>query len=149
VYAVLVRAGQGAACAVQLTGAHHVLLVCHALQESELPEALRGLQISKEGDLVDTKTGKVINEFGATRFDVAVRALRGELDPAPWVEVRACLTVCGGVAAVPVTHMPPQHGPCLRCVPRTAASARACVAPTAGCCRPNTLHRTPSATRAC
>jgi len=36
---------------------------------------------------VDTKTGKVINEFGATRFDVAVRALRGELDPAPWVEV--------------------------------------------------------------
>jgi hypothetical protein len=44
--------------------------------------------ISEEGDLVDTKTGKVINEFGATRFDVAVRALRGELDPAPWVEVR-------------------------------------------------------------
>jgi hypothetical protein len=30
---------------------------------------------------------QVINEFGATRFDVAVRALRGELDPAPWVEV--------------------------------------------------------------
>lgn len=25
----------------------------------------------------------VINEFGATRFDVAVRALRGEFDPAP------------------------------------------------------------------
>lgn len=47
-----------------------------------------GLVISEEGDLVDTKTGKVINEFGATRFDVAVRALRGELDPAPWVEVR-------------------------------------------------------------
>jgi hypothetical protein len=46
-----------------------------------------GLVISQEGDLVDTKTGKVINEFGATRFDVAVRALRGELDPAPWVDV--------------------------------------------------------------
>jgi hypothetical protein len=46
-----------------------------------------GLVISQEGDLVDTKTGKVINEFGATRFDVAVRALRGELDPEPWVEV--------------------------------------------------------------
>jgi hypothetical protein len=49
--------------------------------------AAAGLVISEEGDLVDTKTGKVINEFGATRFDVAVRALRGELDPAPWVEV--------------------------------------------------------------
>lgn len=30
---------------------------------------------------------QVINEFGATRFDVAVRALRGELDPPEWVEV--------------------------------------------------------------
>lgn len=27
-----------------------------------------------------------INEMGATRFDVAVRALRGELDPPEWVE---------------------------------------------------------------
>lgn len=64
-------------------------------REQELPEALRGLEISDDGFLIDTKTGKVINEFGATRFDVAVRALRGELDPAPWVEVRelACL-VC-------------------------------------------------------
>ncbi len=28
----------------------------------------------------------MINEFGATRFDVAVRALRGELDPPEWVD---------------------------------------------------------------
>jgi hypothetical protein len=27
----------------------------------------------------------VINEFGATRWDVSVRALRGELDPPAWV----------------------------------------------------------------
>ena len=27
---------------------------------------------------------QVINEFGATRFDVAVRAMRGELDPPVW-----------------------------------------------------------------
>ncbi|GIL84262.1 hypothetical protein Vretimale_15923 [Volvox reticuliferus] len=47
---------------------------------------LRDLQINEDGFLIDTKTGKVINEMGATRFDVAVRALRGELDPPSWVE---------------------------------------------------------------
>lgn len=46
-----------------------------------------GLEIRGNGDLVDTKTGKVLNDFGATRFDVAVRALRGQLDPAAWEEV--------------------------------------------------------------
>ena len=46
------------------------------------------LYIDDRGNLVDTKSGKVINDFGATRFDVAVRALRGELDPPKWVEVR-------------------------------------------------------------
>eukprot|EP00882_Tetradesmus_deserticola_P017115 GHRQ01018317.1.p1 GENE.GHRQ01018317.1~~GHRQ01018317.1.p1 ORF type:complete len:189 (+),score=42.57 GHRQ01018317.1:304-870(+) len=55
-------------------------------RQSELPKELQDLEISDEGDLFDKKTGKVINEFGATRFDVAVRALRGELDPAPWVD---------------------------------------------------------------
>jgi putative lipoic acid-binding regulatory protein len=40
-----------------------------------------GLCINEDGELVDEKTGKVINEFGATRFDVAVRALRGDFDP--------------------------------------------------------------------
>ena len=33
---------------------------------------------------MDEKSGKVINEFGATRWDVSVRALRGELDPPSW-----------------------------------------------------------------
>lgn len=33
----------------------------------------------------DTRTGKVVNEFGATRFDVAVRAMRGEFDPPQFV----------------------------------------------------------------
>ncbi len=36
--------------------------------------------------LVDEKTGEVINEYGATRFDVAVRAIRGEFDPPPGSE---------------------------------------------------------------
>jgi hypothetical protein len=45
------------------------------------------LYIDDRGNLVDTVSGKVINDFGATRFDVAVRALRGELDPPKWVEV--------------------------------------------------------------
>ncbi len=48
------------------------------------------LQISPDGkDLVDSKTGAAINEFGATRFDVAVHALRGDFDPPPFVEVWA------------------------------------------------------------
>eukprot|EP00775_Hariotina_reticulata_P004110 gene4110-4356_t len=55
-------------------------------REQELPQELQGLEISEDGFLIDTKTGKVINEFGATRFDVAVRALRGELDPPQWVD---------------------------------------------------------------
>ena len=35
---------------------------------------------------MDGKTGEVINEYGATRFDVAVRALRGDFDPLPGTE---------------------------------------------------------------
>lgn len=35
-----------------------------------------GLTISDDGQyLVDSKTGNTINEFGATRFDVAVRGV--------------------------------------------------------------------------
>eukprot|EP01024_Parvocaulis_polyphysoides_P039655 TRINITY_DN3586_c3_g1_i3.p1 TRINITY_DN3586_c3_g1~~TRINITY_DN3586_c3_g1_i3.p1 ORF type:complete len:136 (+),score=9.66 TRINITY_DN3586_c3_g1_i3:98-505(+) len=45
-----------------------------------LPKELRDLKINKQGDLIDSK-GKIINEFGASRFDVAVRAMRGEFDP--------------------------------------------------------------------
>ena len=39
------------------------------------------MELDENGDLIDTKTGKALNEFGATRFDVAVRAMRGEYDP--------------------------------------------------------------------
>ena len=35
---------------------------------------------------MDEKTGEVINEYGATRFDVATRALRGDFDPPKTVE---------------------------------------------------------------
>lgn len=44
-------------------------------------EALKGLVLNEKGDLIDRKTGKALNDFGATRFDVAVRAMRGEYDP--------------------------------------------------------------------
>ncbi|KAK9816968.1 hypothetical protein WJX72_007598 [[Myrmecia] bisecta] len=52
----------------------------------DLPPALQGLSLNDEGLLVDEKTGKVINEYGATRFDVAVRAIRGEFDPPSNIE---------------------------------------------------------------
>ncbi|KAK3272033.1 hypothetical protein CYMTET_19647 [Cymbomonas tetramitiformis] len=47
---------------------------------------MEDLELNEDGDLVDTSTGKVLNEFGATRFDVAVRAMRGEMGPPPGVE---------------------------------------------------------------
>eukprot|EP01025_Chloroclados_australasicus_P035227 TRINITY_DN35938_c0_g1_i5.p1 TRINITY_DN35938_c0_g1~~TRINITY_DN35938_c0_g1_i5.p1 ORF type:complete len:203 (-),score=21.25 TRINITY_DN35938_c0_g1_i5:333-941(-) len=47
-----------------------------------LPESLKDLAINDKGDLVDEK-GNIINGFGASRFDVAVRAMRGEFDPLP------------------------------------------------------------------
>ncbi|GAB4821213.1 hypothetical protein N2152v2_008259 [Parachlorella kessleri] len=53
---------------------------------SELPPELQGLYIDEAGLLIDEKSGKAINEFGATRFDVPVRALRGEFDPPPAAE---------------------------------------------------------------
>uniref|UniRef100_A0A7R9V4J9 DUF493 domain-containing protein n=1 Tax=Chlamydomonas euryale TaxID=1486919 RepID=A0A7R9V4J9_9CHLO len=55
-----------------------------AAGDDELPEALKDLQLTDDGILIDEKTGKQINEFGATRWDVAVRAMRGELDPPAW-----------------------------------------------------------------
>lgn len=57
----------------------------HVASQS-MPEELRGLRISEEGLLIDEYTGKTVNEFGATRFDVAVRALRGDLDPPYWLD---------------------------------------------------------------
>jgi putative lipoic acid-binding regulatory protein len=44
------------------------------------PEWAKDLIIDERGDLVDATTGKPLNEFGATRFDLYVRALRGEYD---------------------------------------------------------------------
>ena len=44
------------------------------------PDWAKDLALNEDGDLVDTTTGKTLNEFGATRFDVYVRALRGEYD---------------------------------------------------------------------
>ena len=44
--------------------------------------SIAGLRISKDGqDLIDSRTGALVNAFGATRFDVAVHALRGDFDP--------------------------------------------------------------------
>lgn len=62
------------------------------------------LSISEDGFLIDNKTGKVINEFGATRFDVAVRAMRDELSPPEWVEVSSW--VC---TDIPYASMHLQH----------------------------------------
>ena len=54
--------------------------------DEDVEEGARDLlELNDDGDLVDEK-GKVINEFGATRFDVAVRAIRGEFDPSPDVD---------------------------------------------------------------
>ncbi|KAI3426499.1 hypothetical protein D9Q98_008864 [Chlorella vulgaris] len=51
----------------------------------ELPPELQGLSVSEDGQhLIDSKTGKVVNDLGATRFDVAVRAMRGDFDPPSW-----------------------------------------------------------------
>lgn len=42
-----------------------------------------------DGSLVDEKSSTVINELGATRFDLKVAALRGDLDPPHWQDVSA------------------------------------------------------------
>lgn len=42
--------------------------------------ARTGLRLDEHGNLVD-ESGKEINECGASRFDIAVRAMRGEFDP--------------------------------------------------------------------
>ena len=44
-----------------------------------IPDTLKDLVLNDDGDLVDTKTGKVLNEFGATRFDVAVQIGRAHV----------------------------------------------------------------------
>jgi hypothetical protein len=49
--------------------------------DDDVPDWAKDLALDENGDLIDTKTGKALNDFGATRFDVAVRAMRGEYDP--------------------------------------------------------------------
>jgi hypothetical protein len=39
------------------------------------------MRLGDDGRLVDGKTGRAINGLGASRFDVAIAALRGDLDP--------------------------------------------------------------------
>lgn len=51
------------------------------LDGDDTPDWAKDLALDENGDLIDTKTGKALNEFGATRFDLAVRAMRGEYDP--------------------------------------------------------------------
>eukprot|EP00884_Botryococcus_braunii_P013330 jgi/Botrbrau1/21999/Bobra.0024s0015.1 len=57
-----------------------------SFSSSEIPEQLQGLVLNSEGLLIDEKTGELINEFGATRFDIAVHAIRGEFDPPKGVQ---------------------------------------------------------------
>jgi hypothetical protein len=42
-----------------------------------------GLKINENGLLIDEKTGEVINEYGATRFDLKLAALNGQFQPPP------------------------------------------------------------------
>ncbi|KAJ9533358.1 hypothetical protein QJQ45_026402 [Haematococcus lacustris] len=67
---------------------HHVRCgdLSRITSDDDLPEALQGLSLNSQGLLVDERSGKVINEMGATRWDVAVSAMRGLLDPPDWVE---------------------------------------------------------------
>ena len=44
------------------------------------------LKITEQGLLIDEKTGEVINEYGATRFDIKMAALNGQFQPPPTVE---------------------------------------------------------------
>jgi len=49
-----------------------------------------GLRINDAGDLVDDRTGEVINAMGVTRFDLATKAIRGDFDAGiPPEQVRA------------------------------------------------------------
>lgn len=50
--------------------------------DASTPEWARDLVVNESGDLIVESTGLPLNEFGATRFDLYVRALRGEYDVA-------------------------------------------------------------------
>lgn len=72
----------------------------------ELPEHLRDLELGADGMLIDGKTGRVVNGLGATRFDVALSALRGDLDPKPWEEntERAPGVLLGSLVTFPADY---------------------------------------------
>ncbi|CAL5219903.1 g1830 [Coccomyxa viridis] len=75
---------------------------------TELPEELQGLRISKDGqDLIDSKTGAIVNAFGATRFDVAVHAIRGDFDPPKSVDnsERSSSLLIGALKQFPMEYM--------------------------------------------
>ncbi|KAH7623947.1 putative LanC-like protein 3 [Nannochloris sp. 'desiccata'] len=52
----------------------------------DLPIELQDLKITDQGLLIDEKTGEVINEYGATRFDIKMAALNGQFQPPPSVQ---------------------------------------------------------------
>ena len=60
--------------------------VCRATSgeeaDGELPDALKGVRLSEDGETLIDERGDAINELGATRFDVAVQAMRGAFDRA-------------------------------------------------------------------
>lgn len=64
------------------------------------------LQLGDDGLLIDGKTGRVVNGLGATRFDVKLAALRGDLDPKPWEEntERAPGVLLGSLVTFPADY---------------------------------------------
>ena len=55
-------------------------------------ETQTDLTITRDGRLVDKTSGREVVDMGS-RADVAVAALRGQLDPPEWAEVR-CVVSC-------------------------------------------------------
>mmetsp|Transcript_28618 Transcript_28618/g.48062 ORF Transcript_28618/g.48062 Transcript_28618/m.48062 type:complete len:235 (+) Transcript_28618:143-847(+) len=49
------------------------------IENLDIKNPFEGLRLDEKGDLVDEKTGAALNDFGATRWDVAVRAMRGDI----------------------------------------------------------------------
>jgi putative lipoic acid-binding regulatory protein len=66
-----------------------------------------GLTITEQGLLVDELNGQVVNQLGATRFDVAVTAMQGALDPPQWVDNSERNTdglILGALVQFPTRH---------------------------------------------
>jgi len=105
--------GEGALLCGDCTGAARLALLCdcatHKLcwlpgNQVMKPAAvwLAGLYIDEAGLLIDEKSGKAVNEFGATRFDVTVRGSRHTLVAAnPILEAQLSLLVQSSMAKLP------------------------------------------------